>query len=108
MRSIDYGPPPIERDFDTYKSIFSDYEISCDEYPGIWTAIQYLDNIPTCDRSTPMDDVYFSNGIIQSHWIIFVTCRPRDAEALEYVFRRFIPKYYISIRNCDSEGDYGI
>jgi len=107
MRSINYGPPPIEMDLDSSRFILSDYEVSCEEYPGIWTAMQYLDHIPMCDRSTPMDDVYFVNGIIRSHWVVFFTCRPKDAEALEYVFRKFIPKYYIYVRNCDLEGDYG-
>ena len=106
MRSIDYCPAPIERLPDLAEcGVLGDYELSCDEYPGVYEMAQFLANLRYCDYCPPQDDFYFSEGIIRSHWIIFFTCRPTDAERLAYVAKQL--KYPISIRKYDHMIGYG-
>ena len=100
MRYIDYCPAPIERipDF-TECGIYNDYELHCEEYPGAYEMSVFLSRIPYCDYSPIQDDFYFRNGIIHSDWVIFFTCRPKDAERIAYVSRHL--KYLISIGDCE-------
>jgi len=89
MRSINYSPPPAERIPDLEAcGILKDYELQCDEYPGAYIMSQFMDKIPDCDFSRPQDDFYLKDGIIYSNWIVFFTCRPRDAMRLAFIARR--------------------
>lgn len=89
MRSISYAPPPIEHIPDlTECGVLQDYELQCDEYPGAYIMSQIMENIPYCDYSRPQDDFYLKDGIIYSNWIIFFTCRPRDAYRLAFIAKR--------------------
>ena len=106
MRYINYCPAPVERVPDLSEcGVLGDYELSCEEYPGVYEMAQFLANLRYCDYCPPQDDFYFSDGIIRSHWIIFFTCRPTDAERLAYVARQL--KYPISIRKYDHMIGYG-
>lgn len=85
MQSINYNPAPIEFHPDIESYITSDYVMWCEEYPGAYIMCQYLSKLPYCDFSPPTDDFYFKDGIIRSNWVVFFTCRPKDAERMRYV-----------------------
>ncbi len=99
MRSSRYGPPPCcELDDDP---IVSDYEMSSEEYTGVYLMSQILDKLPRCYYSEPLDDVYFRNGIVHSHWVVLFTCRPNDIGKLKAISRR-LGKYSVKIKNYDT------
>lgn len=101
MRSYRYGPPPEEfREFNDGDPIVSDYEMSCDEYTGVYLMSQILEKMPRCDYSQPLDDVYFKDGIIRSHWVVLFSCRPHDIGRLKAVSRR-LGKYAVNIKSYD-------
>ena len=87
MRSSRYGPPPRE---EFYDPTVHDYEMSSEEYTGIYIMSQILDKMPKCDYSQPLDDVYFKNGVIHSHWVVLFTCMPRDVGRLD---SRYVEDY---------------
>ena len=98
MRYIrDYVPAPIEYHPDIDSLLTSDYVMWCDEYSGAYIMSQYLAKLPCCDFSPPTDDFYFQDGVIHSNWVIFFTCRPKDADRMQYVANRLLPKYYINM-----------
>ena len=99
MRSTNYGPPPIDSNIDIDPCV-SDYEMSCDEYVGVYLMSQILSKMPRCSYSTPMDDVYFKDGVIHSHWVVLFTCMPKDIGRLEAISRR-LGRYAVKIRNYD-------
>ena len=88
----DYSPPPIEPD---YSSLMDDYVLYSEDYPGAWTMCQFLKNMGYCAYSEPTDDFYLKDGVIHSNWVVFFSCRPRDAERLGYIASR--TKYHIWI-----------
>lgn len=82
-----------------------DYVVECDDYAGIYLFMSYLKNLHGCDYSDAPQDWYrMKNGIIQSHWIIFVSCIPRDMLRMRHVANRF-DKYDISIIEDDDIDD---
>ena len=98
MRSSRYGPSPTEEEMEN--AIVSDYEMSSEEYTGVYLMSQILEKLPKCYFSQPLDDVYFKNGVIHSHWVVLFTCMPKDIGRLEAVSRR-LGKYAVKIRNYD-------
>lgn len=100
MRSIRYAPAPKEFIPELVPGLINDYEMHCDEYPGIYIMCQILSGFPMCDYSPILDDFYFMDGVIRSNWVIFFSCRPRDAERLSYVARR-LKKYIVHIQDAD-------
>ena len=100
MRSTNYGPPPYDNIRDGDPSV-CDYEMSCDEYTGVYLMSQILDKLQKCDYSQPLDDVYFKNGIIHSHWVVLFSCRPQEIKRLEAVSRR-LGKFAVKIKSYDS------
>ena len=100
MRSSRYGPPPRDDYLDGDPTI-RDYEMSSEEYTGVYLMSQVLDKLPKCDFSQPLDDVYFKNGVIHSHWVVLFSCMPRDIGRLEAVSNR-LGKYAVRIRNYDT------
>ena len=105
MRSINYCPAPIERLPDlTECGVLGDYELSCEEYPGVYEMSQFLETLRYCDYSQPQDDFYFHKGIIRSQWVIFFTCRPTDAERMAYVAQRL--QFPVNIRKYDYSNGY--
>ena len=82
-----------------------DYMIVCDEYPGVYQFMSFLENLYACDYSeSPQDWFSMKDGMIQSHWIIFVSCLPKDMEKLKYIADRS-EKYDISIIEDDDLDD---
>ena len=98
-----YCPPPREPDLRDLWPILEDYIVTCDEYPGVYRFMDFLKHLRYCDYSGPTDWFNFKHGIIQSHWCLFVTCRPQDMDRLMYVAKRL--QYNIDIINEDSEED---
>jgi len=99
MRSSRYGPPPRE-DFRDGDPTVSDYEMSSEEYTGVYLMSQVLDKMPKCDYSQPLDDVYFKDGVIHSHWVVLFSCMPRDVGRLEAISKR-LGRYAVKIKNYD-------
>lgn len=76
---------PVEPD---YSMIYKDYVIKSDNYPDIYNFRSLLDRI-VCDCSEyPQDWFNCKDGIIRSHWLIFVCAIPKDVERLECVANR--------------------
>lgn len=100
MRSTNYGPPPNDSFREIGPSI-CDYEMSCDEYTGVYLMSQILDKLHRCDYSQPLDDVYFKNGVIHSHWVVLFSCRPQDIGKLNAISKR-LGKFAVNIKSYDS------
>mgnify|MGYP006988828688 CR=1 FL=1 len=96
------NPHPEEPDL---SYICGTYIVECDEFPGIYKFMQYLDKLRYCEYSDTAQDWFtFHNDIIQSHWVIFVSCLPKDMDRLRYVANRM--RYDISvIDNSSDEAD---
>ena len=92
MQSINYAPPPVDEIADLSEcGITHDYAMHCSEWPKAYNLCRYLDTFPMCDFSQPLDDFTFRDGVIQSDWIIFFTCRPTDAFRLSCIADRLYP-----------------
>ena len=92
MQSIDYCPPPVERVPDLSEcGILRDFSLRCTEYAHAYNLSRYLETFYMCEFSRPMDDFYLKDGMIYSNWIVFFTCRPTDAERLEYIAVHMYP-----------------
>ena len=78
------------------------YMVVCDEYPGVYEFLKFLDKLQYAECSEyPQDWFTIKNGIIQSHWIVFVSCLPKDMDRLSYI-RKYLG-YDISIIDSTKE-----
>lgn len=99
-----YGLIPAYHPNNDYGVICGDYMVCCDEYPGIYQFMSFLKNLIGCDYSdAPQDWFRMRNGMIQSHWVIFVSCLPKDMLRLRHVANHM--KYDIEIIDDDDLDD---
>lgn len=83
MRSTNLSfPPDYLYGFDDYifNMVTSDYEFKCDNYAVAYAFLRMLDKLEMCEHSELTDDCFWPYS-----WIIFFTCRPKDALRMKYV-----------------------
>ena len=92
-----------DMDDQLFSLLTNDYELRCSNYAVAYNFVRFLETLKMCEHSSIIDDCYypFSSNQCPYEWVVFFTCRPKDALRMKYVARHIPSSIRANVRILD-------